>query len=113
MALDNAPKEQNKVRRKPGTPKLVPLKVRASRKAKVPFERHESLPKSIVDGKFTPSTGAKVYAWRTRAGEKPSWHFCEVIRASAELVDLWDETLGQWFSFDPRATDAPDVRSTC
>lgn len=76
----------------------------------MPFERHAAMPTALVSGKFLPHVGAQVYAWRVRTGSCPSWHTCTVIRTAPENVELWDETLEQWFCFDPRGSALPDVR---
>lgn len=89
-------------------PKVV--KPRQPRKKVVPFDRHALLPKAVVDAVFLPQPGARVYAWRTRSGERPQWHVCSVVRIAPDSVELWDETLGQWFCFDPRSASCPDVR---
>jgi hypothetical protein len=87
------------------------VKPRQRRKKAVPFDRHASLPRALVEGVFSAVPGTVVYAWRSRAGDWTQWHECEVVRASEHLVELWDRTLGQWFCFDPTAPGAPDVRA--
>lgn len=99
------------MRRKMGAPKPAPIKVREPRKVTVPFEKYEGLPKANVDGKFLAPVGSHVYAWRVRTGERPSWHTCKVIRSSPDYVELWDDTLGQWFCFNPQLPTVPDVRA--
>ena len=98
------------MRRKMGAPKPAPIKVRAPRKATVPYEKYAALPNAIVDGKFLAEPKARVYAWRERTGEKPSWHTCTVVRVSPDYVELMDDTLGQWFCFNPAAPVVPNVR---
>lgn len=97
------------MKRKPLAPVKVP-KPRERRKKAVPFDRHASLPKAIKAGTFLASLGSRTYVWRVRSGERPQWHVCSVVRVSPEYVELWDETLGQWFCFDPRSAACPDVR---
>lgn len=76
----------------------------------VSFEKHNSKPPAIVEGKFTAPIGSIVYAWRLRGGQKPSWYPCEVIKVTDTFVELWDQVAGQWFCFDPSASETPDVR---
>ena len=98
------------MRRKMGAPKPAPIKARAPRKTTVPYEKHASLPHAIADGKFLPEPKSRVYVWRERTGERPSWHACTVIRVAPDYVELMDDTLGQWFCFNPAAAVVPDVR---
>ncbi len=93
-----------------GAPKLTPVKVRSLRKAPVPYEKYAVLPTAVVDGKFLPTPKSTVYAWRLRTGERPSWHTCTVVNVAPDYVELMDETLGQWFCFNPAAQVVPDVR---
>lgn len=97
------------MKRKPLT-KERPVKVRERRQKAVPFDKHAALPVAIVDAQFLAPPAGRVYAWRTRSGERPKWHTCKVVRVAPEYVELWDETLGQWFCFNPRAPDVPDIR---
>lgn len=87
-----------------------PPKARERRQKAVPFDKHAMLPPAVVDGQFLPAPGTCAYAWRTRSGERPRWHTCKVVRIAPEYVELWDETLGQWFCFNPKATNVPDIR---
>jgi len=97
------------VKRKPLT-KDKPVKARERRQKAVTFDKHAALPAAIVDGLFLSVPESRVYAWRTRSGERPKWHTCKVVRSAPEYVELWDETLGQWFCFNPKAPDVPDIR---
>lgn len=86
------------------------VKPRQRRKKAVALSKHEALPHAIVDGSFLQVPNARVYVWRSRTGERPQWHTCKVMSANVERVELWDETLEQWFCFDPRAGNLPDIR---
>lgn len=97
------------MKRKP-LAKDKPVKVRQRRARAVPFDRCAALPVAIVDGLFLAPPTTRIYAWRTRSGERPKWHTCKVVRTAPEYVELWDETLGQWFCFNPKAPDVPDIR---
>lgn len=83
---------------------------RAPRKLTVPFEKHSADPPAIVEGRFVATVGARVWAWRTRSGCRPSWYPCKVMKVSDKAVELWDEAAEQWYGFDPTASNAPDVR---
>ena len=85
-------------------------KARTRRKKAVPFDRYALLPRALAGSSFVPVAGDRVYAWRVRAGDRPQWHTCKVMRVSPESVELWDETLEQWFCFDPRVITPPDIR---
>jgi len=93
-----------------GAPKPAPAKVRERRRTTVPREKYAALPNACEGGKFLATPEQRVYLWRVLAAEKPSWHTCRVVRAAADLVELWDETRDQWFCFDPAAAKVPDVR---
>ena len=83
---------------------------RAPRRMTVAFEKHSGRPHAIVEGRFVAPKGSTVFAWRLRAGRPPSWYTCEVGTVEERYVMLWDVDAGQWFCFDPSATDVPDVR---
>jgi hypothetical protein len=80
------------------------------RKRAVPFERHSADAAAIVGGKFTANPGDRVHAWRQRSGSKPTWHDCTVIRVSPAYVELWDDTLDQWYTFNPESAGTADIR---
>jgi hypothetical protein len=94
-----------------GAPKPVLAKVREPRRVTVPLEKHKDLPSALAGGVFLAGPGEVVQAWRVRTGERPGWHACKVIRVAPDYVETIDESLGgQWFCFDPRAANLPDVR---
>jgi hypothetical protein len=85
-------------------------RVRMPRRVTVPFEKHANLPPAIVDGKFVAQPGTYVWAFRHRAGCKPSWHRCKVMRVDDKVIETWDETLSQWFMLSADLTGAPELR---
>lgn len=99
------------MKKRTATAKPQPMKLREQRYVVVPFEKHKALPSAFdSSGLFIATGSERVYAWRHRSGQRPSWHTCTVVRATPDLVELWDETLGQWFCFDLKTAEVPDVR---
>ena len=83
---------------------------RAPRRTTVPFEKYANLPPAVIDGKFTAQPGTYVLAFRHRAGCKPGWHRCKVMKVDDSVIETWDETLGQWFTLSADLVGAPELR---
>lgn len=80
------------------------------RKVTIPFEKHANDAPGMVDGKFVAQVGQRVWVWRHRAGNRPSWYPCKVMKVDDKAIELWDEGAEQWYGFDPTAPNAPEVR---
>ena len=60
----------------------------------------EELPDAIVEGKLVVPFGTEVYIPRLRSGRQ-TISIC-IIKALSDdgLLQVWDETLSQWFNFN-------------
>lgn len=68
----------------------------------------ENLPDAIVEGKLTVPLDTEVYIPRIRSGRQTVSH-CVIKSLDQDgLLQVWDETLSQWFSF--KLTDNVEVK---
>lgn len=85
---------------------------RATRKYTVPFEKYSNNPPAVVDGKFVALEGSTVQVWRGRAAVKPQWHTCKVTKITIDSIEMWDETITQWFCIGHNEVNTIDIRLT-
>ena len=94
------------IKRKTVVEKVEKIRAPRAKRLKVDFD---SAPPALVDGKFTVPVKGRIFFERTLNGVKRvhEGHVTEVTEAG--LVSVFDETVEQFYVFDPKVTRSTAV----